>query len=147
MNLLFMAGMNPRDELRYTMDTKRIIDIVGRNGSISFHDIATKLDIDDQEISSHLNHLRDSGLVHREQYDERPPRIVYDLTDKGANVYNVIYRLDLMEQTETEPLEAEVSDISGIETWGVKAKNYECSITESVEGGSSDAGSESVVQN
>ena len=37
-------------------------------------------------ISARLDDLEDEGLLSREQFDEIPPRVEYELTDRGRNL-------------------------------------------------------------
>jgi DNA-binding HxlR family transcriptional regulator len=41
-------------------------------------------------LSSRLKSLEDSGLVRRELYSERPPRLEYVLTDKGKSLGPIV---------------------------------------------------------
>jgi DNA-binding HxlR family transcriptional regulator len=41
-------------------------------------------------LSSRLKAMEDSGLVHRQLYSERPPRLEYRLTDKGKSLGPVV---------------------------------------------------------
>lgn len=42
-------------------------------------------DISEKMLIQELKNLVDSGLVHRENFGEVPPRVEYALTDKGKN--------------------------------------------------------------
>ena len=41
-------------------------------------------------LSSRLKSMEDDGLVHRELYVERPPRVVYVLTEKGRSLGPIV---------------------------------------------------------
>ena len=41
-------------------------------------------------LSSRLKSMEDSGLVRRELYSERPPRLEYVLTDKGKSLGPIV---------------------------------------------------------
>jgi len=41
-------------------------------------------------LSARLKAMEDSGLVHRQLYSERPPRLEYRLTDKGKSLGPVV---------------------------------------------------------
>ncbi|MFI8857919.1 winged helix-turn-helix transcriptional regulator [Streptomyces prasinus] len=40
--------------------------------------------ITEKVLASHLRELESDGVVHREEYDENPPRVEYSLTPKGT---------------------------------------------------------------
>lgn len=42
-------------------------------------------DITGMMLSQSLHELEESGLIHREQYNEVPPRVEYSLTEKGRS--------------------------------------------------------------
>ncbi|MET9392084.1 helix-turn-helix domain-containing protein [Streptomyces sp. NPDC006624] len=42
--------------------------------------------ITEKVLASHLREMEADGLVHREAYDEVPPRVEYSLTDRGASL-------------------------------------------------------------
>ncbi|PAB59872.1 winged helix-turn-helix transcriptional regulator [Anaeromicrobium sediminis] len=41
-------------------------------------------------LSQKLKELESNGLVHREQYNEVPPRVEYSLTEKGYSVMPIL---------------------------------------------------------
>lgn len=43
-------------------------------------------DVSTSTLSARLEELTDAGLLAREQYDEIPPRVEYELTDDGAEL-------------------------------------------------------------
>ncbi|HEV7346891.1 helix-turn-helix domain-containing protein [Telluribacter sp.] len=47
-------------------------------------------DISEKMLIQELKTLVDSGLVHRENFGEVPPRVEYSLTDKGKNIKPLI---------------------------------------------------------
>lgn len=47
-------------------------------------------DISDPALASALKELQADGLVIRRQYEEIPPRVEYELTDKGQSVIPVL---------------------------------------------------------
>ncbi|WP_373165630.1 winged helix-turn-helix transcriptional regulator [Agathobaculum sp. Marseille-P7918] len=44
-------------------------------------------------LASALKELEADGLVHREQYNEIPPRVEYALTEKGSDLLPVFYAI------------------------------------------------------
>ena len=46
--------------------------------------------VTDAALAGALKELIASGLVHREQFEEIPPRVEYSLTEKGASVVPVL---------------------------------------------------------
>ena len=44
-------------------------------------------------LSQSLKELEASGIVHREQYNEVPPRVEYTLTDKGKSIIPPLMKL------------------------------------------------------
>jgi Predicted transcriptional regulators len=44
-------------------------------------------------LSQSLKELEAAGIVHREQYNEIPPRVEYSLTEKGRSILPVLLRL------------------------------------------------------
>lgn len=59
-------------------------------GTRRFGDFQVSLGIGRAILSSHLNQLVDEGLLVRKQYQERPQRSEYRLTDKGRDVYPIL---------------------------------------------------------
>lgn len=44
-------------------------------------------------LTNALKELEEDGLVHREQYNEIPPRVEYSLTEKGQDMLSVFYAI------------------------------------------------------
>lgn len=44
-------------------------------------------------LSTSLTELEENGLVHRDQFNEIPPRVEYSLTDKGRALFPLFYDL------------------------------------------------------
>lgn len=77
----------------------RTLDLIGERWTIlllrdlllqgprRFQDFQTSLPgIAPNTLSARLKSLEDNGLVHRQLYNERPPRLEYVLTDKGKSL-------------------------------------------------------------
>ncbi|MFB6179987.1 MAG: winged helix-turn-helix transcriptional regulator [Halorientalis sp.] len=69
---------------KYVMD---LLCVIGIHGRIRFGEIEAHLpDASTSTLSTRLDELADAGLIRREQYDEIPPRVEYELTDEGATL-------------------------------------------------------------
>ena len=44
-------------------------------------------------LTNALKELEEDGLVHREQFNEIPPRVEYSLTEKGQDLLPVFYAI------------------------------------------------------
>ena len=44
-------------------------------------------------LTNALKELEGDGLVHREQYNEIPPRVEYSLTEKGTDLLPIFYAI------------------------------------------------------
>ncbi|WP_394926675.1 winged helix-turn-helix transcriptional regulator [uncultured Robinsoniella sp.] len=44
-------------------------------------------------LTSTLKELEAKGIVHREQFNEIPPRVEYSLTEKGIDLYPIFYAM------------------------------------------------------
>ena len=58
-----------------------------------FDEFQTSLDIAPNTLSRRLESLVESGLLVRSQYNERPPRYEYILTDRGKDFFPVVVAL------------------------------------------------------
>jgi len=69
---------------KYVMD---LVCIIGMHERMRFGEIESHLpDASTSTLSTRLDELDGAGVVHREQYDEIPPRVEYELTDEGAEL-------------------------------------------------------------
>lgn len=50
-------------------------------------------DVTDAALASALKDLGENGIVERTQYEEIPPRVEYELTDKGRSVIPVLQHI------------------------------------------------------
>ncbi len=83
---------------RYAM---QVICVVGAIGPARYGDIEKTFgQVSSSTLSTRLDDLVEAGLLSREQYAEIPPRVKYDLTEKGEELRE---RLDpLLEWAETQ---------------------------------------------
>lgn len=64
-----------------------IICILAREGSVRYNSLKRKLSgITNMILSQSLKELEENGIVHREQYNEIPPRVEYSLTKEGRSI-------------------------------------------------------------
>lgn len=81
----------------------RTLDLIGERWTIlllrdlllhgprRFQDFQSSLQgIAPNTLSTRLKSMEDSGLVRRELYNERPPRLEYVLTDKGKSLGPIV---------------------------------------------------------
>ena len=61
--------------------------MVGRN---RFAEMQSSLDISKAVLSQRLRTLEDNGVIERREYQERPPRHEYHLTEKGWALWDVL---------------------------------------------------------
>jgi DNA-binding HxlR family transcriptional regulator len=62
-------------------------------GVVRFDDLVRGLGVTRSVLARRLTHLDDQGLVERELYQQHPERYEYRLTDKGAELLEVLARL------------------------------------------------------
>ena len=70
-------------ELLSRTHAMQVVCSVANLGPVRYHDIESALDASSSTLSARLDELAAAGLLEREQYDEIPPRVEYDLTDDG----------------------------------------------------------------
>lgn len=71
-----------------------IICILEREGSVRYNSLKRKLSgITNMMLSQSLKELEENGIVHREQYNEIPPRVEYSLTEKGTDLLPIFYAI------------------------------------------------------
>ena len=69
----------------------QVVCVVGALGPVRFSEIEDTFgDVSTSTLSNRLEELTDAGLLARRQYDEIPPRVEYDLTTAGAELYRVL---------------------------------------------------------
>lgn len=69
---------------KYVMD---VVCIIATHGTVRFGTLEEHLpDASTSTLSARLEELEAAGFVRREQYDEVPPRVEYELTERGAEL-------------------------------------------------------------
>ncbi len=59
-------------------------------GERRFAQLTQSLDISKATLSSRLKRLEAEGIVDKAQYEDRPPRFEYQLTEKGVALWDVV---------------------------------------------------------
>ena len=68
-----------------------VVCVVGALGPVRFGEIEAAFgEVSTSTLSDRLEELTDAGLLERNQYDEIPPRVEYEVTADGAELYRVI---------------------------------------------------------
>lgn len=93
-------GENLLCPIRYTMDIVGgkwklpIICMLAGGLPTRYSSIKRKLTgVTNMMLSQSLKELEATGIVHREQYNEVPPRVEYSLTDKGKSILPPLLKL------------------------------------------------------
>lgn len=76
---------------------------------IRYNQLKEKLQpIAHKTLSQQLKELENSGLIHRKQYNEIPPKVEYSLTEEGKTLMPILYQMFEWgkEHMTNEPLEA-----------------------------------------
>jgi DNA-binding HxlR family transcriptional regulator len=61
--------------------------VIASHGTVRFGDLEAHFpEASTSTLSARLDDPEEAGLVAREQYDEIPPRVEYELTDAGAEL-------------------------------------------------------------
>ncbi len=72
----------------------QVIYAMNLNDNIRFGQLKKEIPgITNTMLTSTLRELERDGLIHREQFNEIPPRVEYFLTEKGRNLYPVYYEM------------------------------------------------------
>jgi len=65
----------------------QVVCAVGVLGPVRYRRLSDQLgDVSSSTLSTRLEELVDAGILTREQYDEIPPRVEYELTEDGAEL-------------------------------------------------------------
>ena len=76
------------------------------DGPLRFTDIESSLELPANTLSERLKELVAAGLLRRESYDEVPPRVEYEPTEKGRAVFPAFGHLHVWAaEYELEPVE------------------------------------------
>ena len=71
-----------------------IVCILSGGAPLRYSIIKRKLgDITNVMLSQSLKELEATGIIHREQYNEVPPRVEYMLTEKGKSILPILVQL------------------------------------------------------
>lgn len=83
--------------IRYSLDIVGgkwklpILCMLASGESTRYSGIKRKLgDVTNMMLTQSLKELEAMGMVHREQYNEVPPRVEYSLTDKGNSIVPIL---------------------------------------------------------
>lgn len=83
--------------LRHVMDIvggkwkMPILCVLAMGGTVRYGQVRKKIpSITNMMLAQSLKELEEHGLVHREQYNEVPPRVEYSLTGEGERIMPVI---------------------------------------------------------
>ena len=72
----------------------RIICVLSKNGRMRYSRIRSEMtNITDAVLASTLKELLASKMIARKQYDEIPPRVEYNLTERGKSVVPVLQQI------------------------------------------------------
>lgn len=79
------------------------------DGPLRFSELETVVDIAPNTLSDRLDELTDVGLLTREAYNEIPPRVEYDATEKATELAPVFWYLGVWtDRHDLEPTASEV---------------------------------------
>jgi DNA-binding HxlR family transcriptional regulator len=68
-----------------------ILYMIYRRETIRYGELKKKLpSIAHKTLSQQLKELEEGGLIHREQYNQIPPRVEYSLTEKGKSLIPIL---------------------------------------------------------
>ena len=62
-------------------------------GRTRFEDFQNQTGATPQMIADRLRHLAEKGVIAREPYQQKPLRFAYKLTDKGKDLFSVMYAM------------------------------------------------------
>lgn len=86
--------------IRYTLDVMGgkwkfpIICMLANGKPTRYSSIKRKLkDITNMMLAQSLKELESAGIIHREQYNEVPPRVEYTLTEKGSRIIPTLVKM------------------------------------------------------
>ena len=74
--------------------TDQVLYVLCIRDTIRFGELKRMLPgITNTMLTATLKDLEASGIVHREQYNEIPPRVEYSFTQKGRDLYPIFYAM------------------------------------------------------
>lgn len=72
----------------------RIICVLAQNGWMRYSQIRSEMtNITDAVLAAALKELLASKMIARKQYDEIPPRVEYNLTERGRSVVPILHQI------------------------------------------------------
>jgi DNA-binding HxlR family transcriptional regulator len=99
-------SFDAEEEERISHTVAELLDLLGKThtmsvlsafafaeGPLRFSDLETELDVAPNTLSTRLQDLTEAGLLHREAYDEVPPRVEYTPTEKAESLFPVFAHL------------------------------------------------------
>ena len=92
--------LDPAERERVEATVARLLGLLGRahaiavlsafafaDGPLRFRDLESMLDVPPNTLSTRLAELSDAGLLSRTAYDEVPPRVEYEPTEKARALF------------------------------------------------------------
>jgi len=74
--------------------TDQVLYVLCVRDTIRFGELKRELPgITNTMLTSTLKDLEANGIIHREQYNEIPPRVEYSFTEKGRDLFPVFYAM------------------------------------------------------
>lgn len=71
-----------------------ILYMIYRQGIIRYGELKKRLpSIAHKTLSQQLDELEESAIIHREQYNQMPPRVEYSLTEKGKSLIPILIQM------------------------------------------------------
>ncbi len=99
-------SLEPGERERVERTVADLLDLLGRthtmavlsefafaSGPLRFSDLEAGLEVPANTLSTRLRELTDAGLLDRTSYDEVPPRVEYEPTDKARAIFPVFGHL------------------------------------------------------
>jgi len=86
----------PGFDMLYVLGDKWTVPVLGalrRDGRARFSDIEKALSISQRMLTLTLKTLERDGLVRREVFASVPPRVQYELTERGRSLMNSLHEL------------------------------------------------------
>ncbi len=99
-------SLEPAERERVERTVAELLDLLGRthtmavlsefafaSGPLRFSDLESALEVPANTLSTRLRELTDAGLLSRTAYDEVPPRVEYEPTNKARAIFPVFGHL------------------------------------------------------